>query len=186
MFQTDATEEVFKAATKMQNVSEHVVLAELANYRAKEGFFQKKFLWEALNNVSPTAWWSGFCSGTELAKVAVRFLELPTSSAACERTFSTYANVHTIKRNRLTNKRAAKLVYISHNYKLLDDSKPKEKMDRETSQNLTLQGATDVVEVESSEEELICSSESDPDEEFFGFQPNNNFGKESDSSSSDG
>lgn len=141
--QTDATEEVFKAAKKMENVSELDDMAELAQYRTKEGLFLKKFLWEALPNVSPTAGWSGFCSGTALANAALRFLELPASSASRERT---YANVHMKKRNRLTNERAAKLVYISQNYKLLDAASIA------TSKRVTHVG-------ESSEEELLCSEE---------------------------
>jgi len=36
-----------------------------------------------------------------------------------ERTFSSYGNIHTAKRNRLTNDRAGKLVYINHNLRLL-------------------------------------------------------------------
>lgn len=45
-------------------------------------------------------------------------MKLPATSAACERSFSTYSAIHTSKRNRLTNDRAAKIVYIAHNLKL--------------------------------------------------------------------
>ena len=49
------------------------------------------------------------------------------SSAATERSFSVYSHIHSRKRNRLTNDRAAKLLYVSHNENLL---KKIEKCDR--------------------------------------------------------
>ena len=39
--------------------------------------------------------------------------------AATERSFSVYCHIHSKKRNRLTNDRAAKLLYVSHNENLL-------------------------------------------------------------------
>lgn len=105
----------------MPGVDEQRALAELANFLAKDGFFSKSFLWVALSqHLSPIAWWNGFCKSTELSKLAARFLELPATTAACERSFSTYAGIHTTKRNRLKNERASKIVYIAHNLKLLE------------------------------------------------------------------
>lgn len=76
-----------------------------------------------LNKHWSHCWWSrnGVCWGRPIATIAVRILSSPTSSAlsaACERSCSTYANVHTAKRNRLTTTRASKLVYISQNLEL--------------------------------------------------------------------
>lgn len=45
---------------------------------------------------------------------------MPASSAATERSFSVYSHIHSKKRNRLTNDRAAKLLYVSHNENLLN------------------------------------------------------------------
>lgn len=59
------------------------------------------------------------CASRPLTIIARKILSLPATSAACERSFSTYANIHTAKRNRLTTSRAGKLVYISQNLKLL-------------------------------------------------------------------
>lgn len=118
MFQTDATEIIFEAAKKMPEVDANAVLVNLANYRSKSEIFSKTFLWSSVSKMSSTAWWKGFCSSTQLSKLAVRFLELPATSAACERTFSTYGGIHTQKRNRLKNERATKIVYIAHNLKL--------------------------------------------------------------------
>ncbi|VEN58241.1 unnamed protein product [Callosobruchus maculatus] len=114
--QTDAIETIFETAKRCPNVDERIVLTDLANFQA--GFFSKSFLWTAVSEVPPTTWWKGFCNSTELSKSAYKFLELPASSAPCERSFSTYEGVHTPKRNRLNNERAAKLVYTKHNLKL--------------------------------------------------------------------
>ncbi|KAE9521289.1 hypothetical protein AGLY_018308 [Aphis glycines] len=64
-------------------------------------------------------WWTAFCNHTELSKIAIKILSLPATSAAVELTFSTYKDVHSSKRNRLLNERAAKLVSIKHNLQIL-------------------------------------------------------------------
>lgn len=121
-FQTEAIEQIYETAKKVPDVDEKMVLTDLANFQAKEGFFAKQFLWETSSEVSPTAWWTGFCKSTQLSKVAANFLELPATSAACERSFSTYGGLHTSKRNKLLNQRAAKIVYIAHNLKLKSET----------------------------------------------------------------
>ena len=70
---------------------------------------------------SPSDWWAVNCWHQELSKVAIRIIEMPATSAACERSFSQHANIHSKKRNRLTKKHVEKLLYISHNLKLLED-----------------------------------------------------------------
>ena len=67
------------------------------------------------------AWWSCLCGSTELSTLARRILSLPSTSAAVERSFNQHANIHSLKRNRLTNARAAKLLYICHNLKFIKD-----------------------------------------------------------------
>ncbi|CAH0562808.1 unnamed protein product [Brassicogethes aeneus] len=117
---TDAIQAIFEASQKIPEIDENTILMELANYQAKEDFFKKDFLWLAVEKLSPIAWWKGFCKNTQISKLAVRFLSLPATSAACERSFSTYGSIHTAKKNRLTNEKAAKLVYISHNLRLTE------------------------------------------------------------------
>lgn len=119
--QTDAIEIIYKSAQKAPDINEAAILAEVANYTAKEGPFKKPFLWntDTITAISPTAWWKGFFSNTELSRMASRFLELPATSAACERSFSSYSRIHSKSRNRLTNIRASKIVYLAHNLKLI-------------------------------------------------------------------
>ena len=48
---------------------------------------------------------------------------MPATTAAVERSFSCYSNIHSAKRNRLSNDRASKLVYVSLNLELLAQTK---------------------------------------------------------------
>ena len=75
-----------------------------------------------VSTISPIAWRNGYCGRKELNKLACKILRLPATSAAVERSFSCYSNVHTAKRNRLSNERAAKVVFISQNINLDSES----------------------------------------------------------------
>ena len=94
-------------------------MAEISCYKvAQGGIYTKDYLWEAAKCCPSWIWWKGMCSSTQLSHIASSILSLPATSAATERSFSTYEMTHTKKRSRLTNERAAKLVYIRHNLKL--------------------------------------------------------------------
>lgn len=99
-------------------------MEDLAEYQAKDGFFGKPFAVKSSLMADATTWWKGTGSDTKLSKVAIQILQMPQSTAATERSFSTYGNIHTAKRNRLTMERAGKLTFISHNMKL-QKSRPK-------------------------------------------------------------
>lgn len=108
----------------MPDVDETKAMAELANFSSQQDFFSMEFLWASLSkSLSPTAWWTGLCRQCQLTKVASRVLELPCTSAACERSFSAHANIHSRKRNRLTHERAEKLVFVSQNLSLTEPTK---------------------------------------------------------------
>ena len=92
---------------KLLDVNASKISEECALYSAKEGFFEKVFLWKSVSAISPIAWWNGYCGRKELNKIACKILRLPATSAAVERSFSCNSNVHTAKRNRLSNERAA-------------------------------------------------------------------------------
>ncbi|KAL0908904.1 hypothetical protein M5K25_023416 [Dendrobium thyrsiflorum] len=66
-------------------------------------------------------WWIQFGDSTpELQSFAVRVLGLTCSSSGCERNWSTYSQVQTKRRNRLSTLRMNSLVYIMHNKRLRD------------------------------------------------------------------
>lgn len=113
----DASEFIFNTAKQM-HVDHSQAMTDLAEYRAMHGLWAKEFVWASTDHVLPHVWWTGVCcSRKALSVVASRILNMPASSAACERSFSSYGNIHTAKRNRLLNETAGKLVYVYHNLK---------------------------------------------------------------------
>lgn len=66
-------------------------------------------------------WWENFGDEVpELKAFAMKILGLTCSASACERNWSTFNQVHTKRRNRLTTKKLNSLVYIMYNKKLKD------------------------------------------------------------------
>lgn len=64
-------------------------------------------------------WWDHFGDEVpELKAFAMRVLGLTCSASACERNWSTFNQVHTKRRNRLTTIKLNKLVYIMYNRRL--------------------------------------------------------------------
>ena len=119
-FDCKLAEELFSC--KMLDVSASKISEECALYSAKEGFFENVFLWKNISAISPIAWWNGYCGGKELNKIAYNILRLPATSAAVKRSFSCYSNVHTAKRNKLSNEKAPKLVFVSQNKNLSSET----------------------------------------------------------------
>ena len=60
----------------------------------------------------------------ELRKLASCLLSQVASSSAAERNWSTYSFIHSVKRNRLTSKRAEKLVYVHSSLRLCSRKQP--------------------------------------------------------------
>jgi hypothetical protein len=74
---------------------------------------------------NPSGWWRMYGDkAPELRTLAMRLLSQVASSLAAERNWSTYSFIHSIKRNRLTSKRAEKLVYVHSSLRLLTRKAP--------------------------------------------------------------
>lgn len=114
----DGTGFIFESARKV-GLNEEEIMTQFTNYKAKEGIWAKQFVWVSCCNVKPIVWWKTFFGHTALAKMAEKILSAPLTSAATERTFSTFGNIHTKKRNRLTTERSGKITFIAHNHKLM-------------------------------------------------------------------
>jgi len=74
------------------------------------------------------SWW--IVHGTHaptLQKIALKLLGQPCSSSCCERNWSTYSFIHSLKRNKMTPKRAEDLVFIHSNLRLLSRNSSKYK-----------------------------------------------------------
>jgi hypothetical protein len=96
------------------------LLQELSDYKCRKGLWERPLIWQATEDVDPISWWLTFFPKTVLAKTAQKVLSVPSTSASVERSFSTHGNIHTKKRNKLKTERAAKICYISHNWKLMN------------------------------------------------------------------
>lgn len=51
--------------------------------------------------MSPILWWKGICRTKELIKIAVAVLQLPPTTAATERSFSTHGWIHNAKKKQV-------------------------------------------------------------------------------------
>ncbi|KAH1228527.1 hypothetical protein GmHk_10G028505 [Glycine max] len=70
--------------------------------------------------LDPKTWWVMHGSSTPiLQKVALKLLVQPCSSSCCERNWSTYSFIHSLKRNKMDPKRAEDLVVVHFNLRLL-------------------------------------------------------------------
>jgi len=90
------------------------ILADIANYRTRQDIWSNDFIWKCVEKVSPLTWWNSFCSGTHLYVIANKILSVPATSAATERSFSTFSNIHTKKKNRSTTLNASKITFVAH------------------------------------------------------------------------
>ncbi|CAH0561745.1 unnamed protein product [Brassicogethes aeneus] len=81
------------------------LIANLAQYRTRTGFFSRESIWKCLINTNPDVWWQGLCTTQPLTPFASRLLNGIPSSAACERNWSAHGNIHTSLRNRLSGQR---------------------------------------------------------------------------------
>ncbi|XP_018376446.1 PREDICTED: uncharacterized protein LOC108769755 [Trachymyrmex cornetzi] len=99
------------------------VLANLAEYRSGNGIWSSNSgIFGAAEYTTPVAWWQGLCAGQPIATIAIRLLNIPPSSAACERVWSAFGGIHTKKRNRLKNEKVEKLVSVQWNLRLFNKS----------------------------------------------------------------
>ncbi|XP_039780040.1 uncharacterized protein LOC120647340 [Panicum virgatum] len=103
------------------------MLEELA--KVKEGYSRFSSCSEEFNDpdsihdrwvVSPMTWWTNHGqSAPLLMSLAMKLLNQPASSSCCERNWSTYSFVHSVKRNALTPERAEDLVFVHSNLRHL-------------------------------------------------------------------
>lgn len=75
--------------------------------------------------MEPKVWWLAHgARAPTLQKVAVKLLAQPCSSSFCERNWSTYSFIHSLKRNKMAPHRAEALVYVHSNLRLLSRNSP--------------------------------------------------------------
>ncbi|CAL5411674.1 unnamed protein product [Camellia sinensis] len=71
-------------------------------------------------HMDPYTWWCAYGAyAPSLQKLALRLLVQPASSSCCERNWSTYSFIHSVRRNKMVPQRAEDLVFIHSNLRLL-------------------------------------------------------------------
>ncbi|KAI3790548.1 hypothetical protein L2E82_03661 [Cichorium intybus] len=99
---------------------ERVLREQFVTFHMKKGIYSMAATQADAVTMDGIDWWSTYGAETpELAEVAKKVLSQPISSSSAERNWSTYSYIHNVKRNRLNEKRADKLVYIHSNIRLL-------------------------------------------------------------------
>ncbi|CAO2827604.1 unnamed protein product [Amaranthus hypochondriacus] len=92
---------------------------QFIEFQLKKGIYSMPQAQMDVVTLEAIDWWSMYGSQTpDLAEVAKKFLSQPISSSSAERAWSTFWNVHTLKRNRLHCRRVDKLVNIRSNLRL--------------------------------------------------------------------
>ena len=76
----------------------------------------------------PYAWWETHgATSPILQKLALRVISQVTSSSCCERNWSTYGNLYSVKKSRLEQSRAKSMVYVHSNLRLIYRKREKDK-----------------------------------------------------------
>ncbi|XP_041980965.1 uncharacterized protein LOC121734420 [Aricia agestis] len=107
---------------EIQHKNAGKVMANLAEYRSRSGFYSQVGIWAASDQVEARTWWKGLCDCQILASIAIQLLSIPPSSAASERNWSLFGNTSTCPRNIITTDRLQKLITVRSNIRLLSDN----------------------------------------------------------------
>ena len=71
-------------------------------------------------HLEPVMWWIVHGASTpSLQSIALKLLGQPCSSSCCERNWSTYSFIHSLRRNKISPQRAEDLVFVHNNICLL-------------------------------------------------------------------
>lgn len=93
---------------------------EFVKFSGAEGEFSQFDSLQDRWNLKPKEWWVMHgASIPKLQSIALKLLSQPSSSSCCERNWSTYSFIHSLRRNRLNPKRAYDLVFVHTNLRLL-------------------------------------------------------------------
>ena len=99
---------------------------EFANFSNEREDFADPDAIRDRTKMDAKSWWIVHGSQAPiLQKIALKLLGQPSSSCCCERNWSTYSFIHSLKRNKMTPKRAKDLVFIHSNLRLLSRNSSK-------------------------------------------------------------
>ncbi|KAK8930493.1 hypothetical protein KSP39_PZI016120 [Platanthera zijinensis] len=101
-------------------VERNIVINEFSKFTGLGQAFSEPDSLESRASLLPKDWWSYYgTSAPKLQKIALKLLGQPSSSSCCERNWSTYSFIHSLRRNKILPQRADDLVYVHSNLRLL-------------------------------------------------------------------
>ncbi|XP_026392735.1 uncharacterized protein LOC113288024 [Papaver somniferum] len=110
----DVVKRMCSSAKERINIDKQVELFTNAG-----GMFGHVMAKDTRDKKHPALWWNSYgYSAPELQRVAVRVLSSTCSATGCERNWSEFEQVHTKRRNRLSQQRLNALVYVKYNLRL--------------------------------------------------------------------
>ncbi|XP_075515270.1 uncharacterized protein LOC142549918 [Primulina tabacum] len=113
-------ERYYSCSSERRSVNE-----EFASFSAAIDDFSDNDAMRDRGLMSPTKWWVIHGASTPtLQSLALKLLGQPSSSSCCERNWTTYNFIHSLKRNKITPQRAEDLVYVHYNLRLLSRWSP--------------------------------------------------------------
>ncbi|XP_074323848.1 uncharacterized protein LOC141660758 [Apium graveolens] len=93
---------------------------EYARFSGQMDTFGSSNSIEDRGTMEPKIWWLIHgVSAPNIQKIALKLLGQPCSSSCCERNWSTYSFIHSIRRNKILQIRVENLVYVHNNLRLL-------------------------------------------------------------------
>lgn len=97
------------------------VRAELMDCLRRRGIYRCQTQWDSfIYTKDPADWWHEMECSTTLRELAVWALSVTPTTGAAERNWSAHNYIHSKARNRLTNERVKKLVYLFQNLRVRD------------------------------------------------------------------
>ncbi|KAL4377320.1 hypothetical protein GQ457_02G039950 [Hibiscus cannabinus] len=156
--------EVFKMIDKRWECQLHRPLHAAGHFLNPEYFYDNLQLQRCEEVVdglhrktkAPADWWACYGSATPtLQQFTVKILSLTYSASGCERNWSTFEQIYTKKRNRLTQSRLNDLVHVKYNRALVQQYELRDKID-----------PIALKDIDESNEWLTGRTEEDAQDEF--------------------
>ena len=111
----DALRRIFQDRASLDEVED-----AFADFSTGRGRFGGYDLIRDRGAKKPYSWWATHgATSPPLQQLAMRLLSQVTSSSCCERNWSTYGNLYSVKKSRLEQSRAETMVYVHTNLRLI-------------------------------------------------------------------
>lgn len=118
----DATEFIDTIARNTPGIDSDAIMEDLGNFRCKTNIWSRQFVWKSAERMTPLTWWRGICSRFPLSKIATKILTAPAISVSSKKSETASKWMETGIQQGLTIEKIEKLVFISNNYKILNEN----------------------------------------------------------------